>query len=134
MLDANNVIMNNFCQSPVTTNKQGDNANAILTSERRTNSDELAKTLKGLMIDSTINDSAYYSSDKNDIEGDPKSNRLVATHTIDGKKRKITDNDTTNGNSPQKSLINRTIPIIIPPIDPRIPDRVAAGRGTTYAR
>ena len=31
---ANNVTMDNFCQSPVTTNTQGENENAIFTSER----------------------------------------------------------------------------------------------------
>ena len=44
--DAHNLYMNNFSQSPVTTNKQGENANAILTSGRINNSDTMAKTLK----------------------------------------------------------------------------------------
>ena len=30
ILDANNVIMDNFCHSPVTTNIQGENSNTIL--------------------------------------------------------------------------------------------------------
>ena len=113
--DANNVTMYTFYQSPVTTDSQGENENAILTSERRNNLDVLAKMLKGLTIDSKIKDSAYYNSDKNYAEGSPKSNPLVANHTSDGKKRKFTDTDTTNGNSPQKLLINQTLPIIIPP-------------------
>ena len=115
--DANNVTIDTLCQSPVTTNTQGENANAILTSERRNNSDALAETIKGLTIDLIINDSAYYISDEDDAEGDPKSNSLVDTYTSDGKKRKVTDTDTTNRNSPQKLLINRTLPIIIPLID-----------------
>ena len=61
----------------------------------------LTETLKGLTIDSTINDSVYSNSDKDDTEGDPKSDPLVATHTSDEKKRKVTDTDTTNINSPQ---------------------------------
>ena len=59
---------------------------------------------------------------------------MLATHTSDGKKRKVADTDTTNGNSPQKLLINRTIPVIILPINPPIVDGVAASRGTTYER
>ena len=90
---------------------------------------ETIKGFKGLTLEPTINDSAYYHSDKNDTERDP----LVATHTSDRKKRKVTDNDTTNRKSPQKSLINRTLPMAIPLIDPRIPDGVAAGRWTTHA-
>ena len=82
--DANNVTMDNFYQSPVTTNTQGENANAIFSSERQNNSDALAETLKGLTLHSTINDAGYYNSDRNDAEGDPKSGPLVATHTSDG--------------------------------------------------
>ena len=41
ILDANNVTMDNFCQSLVTTNTQGENANTILTSERPNNPDAL---------------------------------------------------------------------------------------------
>ena len=82
------------------TNTQGENANSILTSERMNNSDALAETLKGL----TINDDGYYNSDENDAEGDPKSNPKLATHTSDGKKRKVTD--IINRNLQQKLLIN----------------------------
>ena len=92
----------------------------------------LAETLKGLTLDSTINDSAYYNSDKDDAERDQKSDPLVATHTSDGKKRKVTDNDTTNVNYPPKLLINRTLSIITPSINPRIADGITAGRGTTH--
>ena len=73
--------MDNFCQSSITTNTKIENANAILTSERLNNSDELAETLKDL----TINDTGYYNSDENDAEGNPKSNPKLATHTSDGK-------------------------------------------------
>ena len=37
--DANNVTMDTFCQSPVTTNTKVENANTIFKSERRITSD-----------------------------------------------------------------------------------------------
>ena len=92
----------------------------------------LAETLKGLTLYSTINDTAYYNSDKDDTESDQKRDPLVATHTSDGNKIKVTDTDTTNGISPQKLLINRTLPVIILLIDRRILDGIAAGRGTMH--
>ena len=94
----NNVTMDTFCHSPVTTNTQGENANTIFTSERRITLGIVAETLKVLTLHSKIKDSAYYNSDKDDAESDPKSDPLVATHTSDRKKRKVTDTDTTNGN------------------------------------
>ena len=75
--------MDTFCHFPVTPNAQGDNENAILTSERINNSDALVETLKLL----TINDPGYYNPDKNDTEGGPTSNPSLATHTSDGKKK-----------------------------------------------
>ena len=102
--------MDTFCHSPVMTNTQRENSNII---EMLNNLDGLSETLKGLTIDSTIKNSAYYDSDKDDAEGNPKSNPLVTNHTNDGKKRKVTYTDTTNVNSPQKSLINRTVLVII---------------------
>ena len=89
--------------------------------------------LKGLTLDSTINNSAYYNLDEDDAESDPKSDPLVATYTSERKKRKVTDTDKTNGNSPQKLLINRTLPIIIPSNDLKITKGIEAGRGTTHA-
>ena len=86
-----------------------------------------------MTLHSTINDSEYYNSYKDDAERDPKKDLLVATHTSDGNKTIATDTGTTNGSSPQKSLINRTIPTIIPPINPRIADAVVAGRGIAHA-
>ena len=85
--------MDTLCQSPVTTNTQGENANAIFTSERKNTLNMLAETLKGLTLDSTINEYVYYDSDEDNALGDPKSYALLATHTIDGKKRKVTDTD-----------------------------------------
>ena len=54
--DAHNVTVDTFCQMPVTPNTQGENYNAILTSERLNNSDALAETLKVL----TINEAGFY--------------------------------------------------------------------------
>ena len=103
--------MDTFCQSPVTINTKINNAN--IPNERQISSDILAETLKGfkiLTLKSTINDSEYYNSEEYDMESDPKSDQLVATRISDGKKRKLTDTDTTSGNSQQKLLINRFIP------------------------
>ena len=93
--------MDNFCQYPVTTNTQIENSNAIFASERRNNSDMLSETIKGLTLDSKINDSEYYNSDEDDAERDLKSDPLVATHISDGKKIKVTDTDTTSRIYPQ---------------------------------
>ena len=123
--DTHNVDMDTFSPYPVMTNTQGENANTILTSDRLNNSDMLEEILKVL----TINDAGYYNSDKNDSEGDPTSDPKVATHTSDGKKRKVTD--TSNRNLRQKLLINRTLPIITTPIDPQIYDSFATSRAST---
>ena len=68
ILDANSVAMDTFCQSPVTTNTQGENLNAILTSE-------------GINISDAFR--------KNYAEGDAASNPKVATHTSYRKKIKL---------------------------------------------
>ena len=51
---------------------------------------------------------------------------------------KVTDTETSNGNSPQKLLINRIIPEIIPffipPIEPTTTDGVVASGGTLHVR
>ena len=54
-LDAHNVSTDNFCQTPITPNTQGDNEKMILESERLNNPDAMAETLKGL----TFNDAVY---------------------------------------------------------------------------
>ena len=51
--------------------------------------DVLAETLKGLTSYLTNNNSEYYNSDKDDAEGDPKRDPLVATRTSDGKKNSL---------------------------------------------
>ena len=60
---------------------------------------ETIKEFHGLTIQSTISNSAYYDSEEHDAVSNPKINSLVDTHTSDTNKRKITDTDTTNGNS-----------------------------------
>ena len=73
-----------------------------------------------MTLRSIINDSAYYHSEEYDAESDTNSHTKVATRTSDRKKRKFTDTDTNNRNSPQKSLINCIVPEIIPFIIPLI--------------
>ena len=107
--------MYTFCnRSPVTTNTQGEIAN--VKNRRQISPDilaELIKVFNGFTIQSTINNSAYYDSEEDDTEIDPNKDPKVATHISDGQKRKGTDTDTTNGNSPHKLLINQLIPEII---------------------
>ena len=59
---------------------------------------------------------------------------MVDNYTSDGKKRKVADTNTSNRNYPQKLSINRTIPAIIPLIDPPIADGVVAIIVTLHAR
>ena len=72
--------------------------------------------------------------EEDDTESGSNSNLKLTTHTSDGKKRKVTDNDTTNRNSPHKLLINwiipEIIPVTIPPIDQTVMED-AAGIGAT---
>ena len=101
------MTMYTFYQYPVTINTQVEIAN--VTNERPISLDILAETIKvfkGLKLQSTINDSEYYNSEKDDTESNPKMDQLVATHISDGNKRKFTDTNTTNINYPQKLLIN----------------------------
>ena len=117
--NANNVTIDSFCQSPVMTNTQGNIEN--VPNERQISPEILAETIKGfkvLTLQSTINNSSFYRSEEDYTESDPNSDLKVDTHTSDRKKRKVTDTETTNGNSPHKSLINRLIPEIIPFVIP----------------
>ena len=90
-----------------------------------------------MTIQSTIKYSAYYHSDENDAESDPKSDPLVATCTSDGKKIKSTDNETNNGNYSQKlfikPIIPEIIPVVNPPFDQTTADGVAASGGNFHA-
>ena len=93
--------------------------------------DSLTETIKVfniLTLQSTINDSADDHSNKKGAESDPKSDPLVDTHTSEEKKVKITDTDTTKGNSSLKLLTKREIPAIIQgvilPVNQTTADRV----------
>ena len=101
----------------------------ILTSEKQNKPYALAETLKGL----TINDARYYESDPvnaNDSKGNPTSDPKVATHTSDGKKRKVMY--TINGDLQQKLLSNWNLLIITTKIDPQIDDRIETCGGTPH--
>ena len=100
--------MDTFIRPPATINTPRETTD--VANKRQISLDSLAETIKGfnrLTLDSTINDYADDHSNKNVAESDPKSDPLVDTHTSDRKKVKITDTDTTNGNSAQKLLTNR---------------------------
>ena len=137
--NANDLTMDTFYNySPITTNTQGEIAN--MKNKRQISLGVLAETIKGFngfTIQSTINDSAYCDSEEDDTESNPNSDSKVATHTSDRKKRKVTDTDTTNRNSPQKLLINRLIPeiikVTIPPIDQTVAEDAAGNVETLHA-
>ena len=105
--DANNVTMYTSSQSPIPTNTQRKIEN--VPNEGEISVEILAETIKGfkgLTLQSKINNYVYYNSEEDDAASDPNSDPKVATHTSDGKKRKFTDTETTNGNYPHKLLIN----------------------------
>ena len=77
--------MDTFCHSPITTNTHVESANVIFASERENTSDMLVESLKGLTLDSTINNSAYYNSDKYYAESNP----LVATLVTERKEKSL---------------------------------------------
>ena len=88
--NANNVTMDTFFHnSPVTINTQRKNAN--VANERQIYSNILEETIKlfkGLTLQSTIKHSAYYNSEEDVAESDPKSDPLIDNHTIDKNERK----------------------------------------------
>ena len=66
--------MDTFCWSLAMKNKQRKNTN--ITYESQMSLDILEEMIKGfkvLTLQSTINDSEYYNSDKDDAESNPKS-------------------------------------------------------------
>ena len=80
-LDSHNVTVDNFSR---TSNKQIDNNNTILTSEKLEKLDDMAETLKGL----AINNSGYYelgSTNANDAKNNTARNPKMNTHTSDEK-------------------------------------------------
>ena len=90
-LDTNNVTVDTLSHTPITPNTQGENENAILTSERLDKSDSLAEMLNNL----TVNDVGYYESDSENANH-PGSDPEVAIHTSEGKKRKVKDTSNRN--------------------------------------
>ena len=59
--NSNNMTMDNFCQSPATTNIQRKNTN--IPNERQITLDILAEMLNVLTLHSTIINSAYYNTE-----------------------------------------------------------------------
>ena len=93
----------------------------IYTIEKLDKSDKLAETLKGL----TINDSEYYVSNSattNHAKGDPASDPKIVIHTSDGI---VNVTNTSNRILQHKLFSNRTLPVVVPTMDPRIDDRIA---------
>ena len=71
---SNNLNMDNFCLSPVTTNIQRNIVN--VPDERQISLDILVETItgfKGLTLHSTINDYEYCNSKEDDAESDSKN-------------------------------------------------------------
>ena len=100
---ANKVTTDTFIQPLITTNAPREKTD--ITNERQISSDSLTETLKlfnRLTLQSTINNSAYDHSNKHVTKSNQKIDPLVDTNNSDRKKVKITDTDTTKGNSPQK--------------------------------
>ena len=124
--DAHNVTVDTFSQKSHT---QKDNENMILKSDKLDKSDALEEMLKGL----TINDAEYYESDSanaNDAKGNPSSDPKIATHTSDGKKRKVMD--TSNRDLQRKLFSNRTLLIITTTMDPGMGDRAVTCRASPH--
>ena len=99
---------------------------------------ETIKKFHGLMIQSTISDSAYSDLEEHNSVSNLKSDYLISTHTSDISERKITDTDTTNGKTPHKLILTRLIPKIIPgaiwPIEQMITGDVTGIREALDAR
>ena len=73
----------------------------------------------------TINDAEYYVSNSatvNDAKGDLASDPKTVTHTRDAKGKVA---DTSNIIFQQKLLSNRTLPVVVPVMDPRIDNMIA---------
>ena len=73
----------------------------------------------------TINDSKYYESNKStaiDTQGDLTRNMEIVTHTSNANE---TVTDTSNGKFEQKILSDRTIPVVVLKMNPRIDQRIA---------
>ena len=78
-----------------------------------------------MLLDLTINNAEYYASNSDtasDAQGDLTRDTNTVTYTRNGKE-KVTN--TSNGNFEQNLLIKRTLPVVIPTMNPRIKDRIA---------
>ena len=101
-------------------NTQRENAKTSVTSEKLYTLDELEDALKDLKINNT----KYYASNSkttSDPQGNLTQNPKTVTDTRNGKE---TVTDTSNGNFEQKLLSNRTLPVVVPTMNPRIGDRI----------
>ena len=97
--------MDTFIQPPIMTNTPREKTD--VSNERRISSDSLTEILKGfnrLTFQSTINNYADDHSKINVAKSDTETKQVVATHTSDRKKIKVTATNNTNGNSPHKLL------------------------------
>ena len=65
----------------------------------------------------------------NDAKGDLASDPKTVTHTRDAKGKVA---DTSNIIFQQKLLSNRTLPVVVPVMDPRIDDRIATIGGASH--
>ena len=116
--DANNFTAYAFS---LASNTQRWNTNAIFTSEKLDESEELVDQVKNLKI----NNAEYHESNTataSDAQGNPKRNPDTVTHNIN---RNKTVNHTSHGNFEQKSLSNRTIPFFPPAMHPGICQGIA---------
>ena len=82
-MDAHNINTDTFCQYPVTTKTRGVKGKRNNNKWEHNNSDALAETLKLL----TINDAAYYNSDKMTQKAILQAIQKVSNHTSDREKR-----------------------------------------------
>ena len=112
-MDANNVTADTFSH---TSNTQRENTNAIFTSENLDKLNELEDGLK----DFTVYNTEYYLSKStimNDAKCDLASNPKTVNQTSEEKGK---GTDTSNGNLKQKLLSNRTLPVVVLTMNPRI--------------
>ena len=82
--------------------------------------DKLADAVNDLII----NDAEYHVSKsvtENDAKGNPARDPKTVNHTSDGKEKvRYTSN-----RKPQKIMSNRTLPVVIPKMNPSIENRIA---------
>ena len=84
-----------------------------------------------ILNDLTINDAEYYVSNSaisNDAKVNFESNHKTGNHTSSGKVKVV---DTSNGSFQQKLFSNRTLPVIVPTMNPRIENMIAPIGGSS---